>query len=390
MKLPSISLGHEWKELQKFEKLTDFERSIVFYAENKASMNHFKSLIFELTEKMNLQICYVTSVKDDPIFSSKNQRILPFYIGDGTARTKFFLTLKAIILVMDMPDLQTFHIKRSKKYPFHYVYLFHSMFSIHSYLRKGALDNYDTVFCVGPHHINEIRETEKMYGLKSKNLINYGYGRLDALLQEREYFQRTDSSINNLILITPSYGNNNLLEKWGVELIDILLKSNFKVILRPHFRTLRDSTKLIDSIKEKFEKNPNFVLERGIIPSHLFHNSLCMISDWSGISLEYAFALERPVLFVDVPKKINNTDFEKIRCQDIETNIRRDIGYVILPNEIDNVPEKINSLLENSDKFRKQIRQVRSKTVFNIGGSAVVGAKHIAKIADESKAINKF
>ena len=69
---------------------------------------------------------------------------------------------------------------------------------------------------------------------------------------------------------------------------------------------------------------------------------------------------------------------------------RRDVGYVISPNEIENVPEKINSLLENSDKFRKQIRQVRSKTVFNIGGSAVVGAKHIAKIADESKAINKF
>ena len=90
MKLPNISLGREWKELQKFEKLSEFERSIVFYAENKASMNHFKSLIFELTEKMNLQICYVTSVKDDPIFLSKNQKILPFYVGDGAARTKFF------------------------------------------------------------------------------------------------------------------------------------------------------------------------------------------------------------------------------------------------------------------------------------------------------------
>ena len=54
------------------------------------------------------------------------------------------------------------------------------------------------------------------------------------------------------------------------------------------------------------------------------------------------------------------------------------------------MPEKINSLLENLDKFRKQITQVRSETVFNIGRSAVVGAKHIAKIADESKAMNKF
>ena len=121
MKIPKLFFGDEWKELKRFEKLSDFERSIVFYAENKASMNQFKPLIYELTEKMNLQICYVTSVKDDPIFSSQNQRIMSFYIGDGPARTKFFLALKAKILVMDMPDLDTFHIKRSKIYPVHYV-----------------------------------------------------------------------------------------------------------------------------------------------------------------------------------------------------------------------------------------------------------------------------
>ena len=113
----------------------------MFYAENKASMNHFQLLIHELTKKMNLQICYVTSVKNDPILSTKNQKILPFYIGDGTARTKFFSSLKARILITDMPDLGKFHIKRSEEYPVHYIYLFHSMYSVHSYLRKGAVDN---------------------------------------------------------------------------------------------------------------------------------------------------------------------------------------------------------------------------------------------------------
>ena len=185
----------------------------MFYAENKASMNHFKLLIQELTEKMNLQICYLTSVKNDPIFSSKNQRILPFYIGLGTARTKLFSTLKAKILVMDMPDLGRFHIKRSNEYPVHYVYLFHSMFSVHSYLRKGAVDNYDTIFCVGSHQVKEIRETEKVYGLKPKKLINYGYGRLDTLLQNKVNSQATNSNSKNTIIIAPSYGDNNLLEK---------------------------------------------------------------------------------------------------------------------------------------------------------------------------------
>ena len=31
--------------------------SIVFYAENKASMNHYRSLISEITEVKKLQIC---------------------------------------------------------------------------------------------------------------------------------------------------------------------------------------------------------------------------------------------------------------------------------------------------------------------------------------------
>ncbi|MBT6195291.1 MAG: hypothetical protein HOI05_05710, partial [Nitrosopumilus sp.] len=60
MKFPKFSLGDNWKELRRFEKLSEHESAIVFYAENKASMNHFKTLIFELTEKMDLEICYVT------------------------------------------------------------------------------------------------------------------------------------------------------------------------------------------------------------------------------------------------------------------------------------------------------------------------------------------
>ena len=224
MKLPSFSIGKVWKELHRFESLDEKIYSIVFYAENKASVNHFRSLIFELTEKLNMNICYVTSVVDDEILLSKNEHIKSFYIGDGAARTKFFLTLKAKILIMDMPDLGKFHIKRSKSHPVNYIYVFHSMFSIHSYLRQGALDNYDIIFCVGPHHVNEIRETEKVYDLEPKKLVLYGFPRLDTLIQEKNTQSKIISQSKDLILITPSYGENNLLKMCGIELIDILLQ----------------------------------------------------------------------------------------------------------------------------------------------------------------------
>jgi len=388
LKLPSFSIGKVWKELHRFESLDKNESSVVFYAENKASMNHFKRLISELTEKMDLNICYVTSVKDDPMLSSKNQKIKSFYIGDGAARTKFFLTLKARILIMDMPDLEKFHIKRSKAYSVHYIYIFHSMFSVHSYLRQGAIDNYDTIFCVGPHHVNEIRETEKVYGLKPKKLVLYGFARLDTLLQQKRNHPQINSKSKDLVLITPSYGDNNLLEVCGLKLIDILLKSNFKVLLRPHFRTLKESTKLIETINRKFGENPNFTLEKNIIPSDLFHSSVCMISDWSGISLEYAFTFERPVIFIDVPKKILNPNSNDISLEPIEISIRYKIGHVVSPKNLEKIPNLIMSSNENDKKISEQIKEIRSKTVYNVGESAIVGAKYIQKLNEELASIN--
>ena len=379
MKL-NFSFGENWNELKKFKKLNDERRSIVFYAENKASMNHFRLLISELTKERNFQICYVTSVKNDPILSINDKNILAFYIGDGIVRTKFFLELKAKILIMDMPDLDSFHIKRSKIFPVHYIYIFHSMFSVHSYLRKGAVNHYDTIFCVGEHHKREILETEKIYGLKPKKLVDYGFGRLDTLLKERNNFKKEKLNTENLIIIAPTYGDNNLLKICGVKLIETLLDSNFKVLLRPHFRTFKESEDVIRIIRDKFQNNNNFLLEEGIIKPEIFHSSRCMISDWSGISLEYAFIFERPIIYIDVPKKELNEEADKISLTPIEVSIREKIGHLVDPDNLTEIPKIISEI--NDESRAEQIRDIRSKTVFNIDKSASIGADYITKILD--------
>ena len=380
MKL-NFGFSEEWKELKKFNKLNDKQRSIVFYAENKASMNHFRLLILELTEERNFQICYITSVKNDPILSINDKNILAFYIGDGIVRTKFFLELKAKILIMDTPDLDSFHIKRSKIFPVHYIYIFHSMFSVHSYLRKGAVDHYDTIFCVGEHHKREILETEKIYGLKPKKLVDYGFGRLDTLLRERNNFKKKKLNTENLIIIAPTYGDNNLLKICGVKLIETLLDSNFKVLLRPHFRIFKESKDVIRIIRDKFQNNNNFLLEEGIIKPEIFHSSRCMISDWSGISLEYAFVFERPVIYIDVPKKELNADVDKISLQPIEVSIRKKIGHLVDPDNLTEIPNIISKI--DDESRAEQIRDICSKTVFNIGKSASIGADYITKILEK-------
>ena len=380
-----FSLGSEWNELKKFEDLKQNERDVVFYSENENSMLIFKSLISELTNKHNLNICYVTSSKDESILKKPNNKIKSFFIGDGVVRTKFFLNLKAKILIMTMPDLETFHIKKSKVYPVHYVYLFHSMVSTHLIYRRSAFEHFDSIFCVGNYQLDEIRSTEKLYDLKPKNLIRYGYSHLDNLLEK--YSKRILLPKNNEnklhILLAPSWSDDGLFENISEKVIDILLREGYKVTFRPHPMTQKKSKKKIDRMTEKFSKNESFLLEQNISNFDSFLFSDIMITDWSGAALEFAFAFEKPVLFIDVPKKINNPEYEKIPQVPIEVSIREKIGKIILPTDLELIPNEIKMLYGQTKELRDKITKIRNELIINVGESKKDGAEEIIKLLNE-------
>ena len=383
MKFPKISFSSELNELKRFESLEQKERQIVFYSENENSMFIFESLINELTNVHNYNICYVTSSKNEPILNTVNEKIKTVCIGEGIARTKFFLNLKADILIMTMPDLETFHIKRSKIYPVHYVYIFHAMVSTHLVYRKNAFDNFDSILCVGEYQIDEITNAENIYNLKPKNLVRCGYSHLDNLLKKNTIKINQIKEVKNSqtqILLAPSWGKGGLFETIIEDVIDVLLKNKYKVVLRPHPMSLKSSQKKIKSIKKNFSSNDNFRLEIDFPNFNSFLVSDIMISDWSGVALEFAFAFEKPVLYIDVPKKIHNPDFQDIPEIPIEIRIRDKIGKIILPSNIDQIPTEIESLKEKSSEIKKIIKTLRNETIFNVGNSKKSAAKYIIEL----------
>ena len=389
MKLKIIEsvFGKEHKELEKFNNLDSDERSIVFYSEDISSFVYFEQIIHELTEKMGYCICYVTSAKDDPMLNNQNKRIRVFYIGHGAMRTKFFMELKTEVLVMTMPNLETHFIKRSRVYPVHYVYVFHSMVSTHKIYEKGAFDHFDSIFCAGPHHVEEISATESAYNLNHKNLVPCGYGLLDKLQKNKpiKNQKRCTEDGRKKILVAPSWGKKGLLETKGQELVKILLDADYHVIVRPHPMTIRKWPKIINAIENKFKDNTNFEIEKDVSSFESLYSAYGLISDWSGIGFEFAFVRERPVLYIDGFQKINNSSYDKIPCKTLEVSIRNIIGKVISLNELENIPKIIESTYENIDLFKTKVQEVRNETVFNLGQSGINGAKEIVKILREKK-----
>ena len=388
MKITELFFGKERKELEKFNKLDLDERSIVFYSESSVLLYPYVEQIIKELEKRDQKICYVTSSKDDPIFKNENKKIKTFYIGDGSVKYKFFWELKAKVVIMTMPDLENYWIKRSIVFPVHYIYVFHSMNSTHMDFLKEAFDRFNTIFCVGDYQIQEIRATEQLYNLKQKNLVECGYGLLDKLLKSKSsHSQQNFLSKNNKkkILIAPSWGKQNLLETVGIDLIKILLGAGYHVTVRPHPMTIKKSPKMIKQIKEKFEKNPDFLLDTNASSFEQLFSSYALITDWSGIGHEYAFVCERPVIYVDVPKKVRNKEYDKIGFVPLEISIRNKIGEIVSIQNIESIPERIEFLYGHVTEFKSKIEKIRNDAVFNIGKSGEVAANEIIKIVNEEK-----
>jgi hypothetical protein len=155
------------------------------------------------------------------------------------------------------------------------------------------------------------------------------------------------------------------------------------VTVRPHPMTFVDHPDVIDRLRQRFGERPELRFDLDVATTASLAESQLMISDWSGAALEYAFGLERPVLFIDVPRKVRNPAYAELGIEPIEVSIRERIGRIVSPDHLDAVPAAVVALVDEGPDFVERLRSVRAETVHNVGRSAEVAARVIARTADE-------
>ncbi len=382
-------LRNSYSGMRAFQALPAEDRRLVFYAESKADWVHLQPIIESLRQDHGLELCYLTSDPTDPVLTQEHPGLRAFQVGEGSIRTVVFRSLAADMVVMTLPDLETFHLKRSPMVGT-YLYVFHSINSSHMVYLKGAFDHYDTVFCVGPHHVQEIRATEQHYGLPSKTLVEHGYGRLDSLLEEARIAPQPDPASDGIrVLVAPSWGPDGILETLGEDLVQSLLAAGCHVTMRPHPMTRRKTPEALDRLTQRFGSDAAFALEEDITTKQSLFASHIMISDWSGAAYEYAFTLERPVLYIDTPRKCRNPGYQEIGIEPLEVSIRKQIGEVVSPAALEGLPTAVARLCRDPEASAARIREARARCVFNLGKSGRIGADHIAERLSERQNLNR-
>lgn len=370
------NIFYAFSDLKKYISLNRKNKEIIFYAEKGSDYVYFEDIINNLTVNKNLPITYITSDPKDLILKKKKKNLFKFYIGNIYMRQIFFQTLNTKIFVMTLPGLGDIRIRRSK-FSVHYIYIPHTLVSTHMIFKEDAFDNFDTFFCPSNIHCKEIRKMEKIRNKNKKKLLNFGYPRLDNIIEINK--KKNNGSLKNerKILLAPSWGKNGLFENGAEKIIKFLLEKKFIVTIRPHPETLKLNSDVINKLLLSFKNYNNFLYKPNISSLDDYFNNNIMISDWSGAAFEFAFGTLKPVLFLDRIKKINNKNYEKLRINPIEVKMRNNIGYIVKENDFNNINKKIELLLNTQNTWKKKIYKLRKETIFNLGTSGKVGSNYI-------------
>lgn len=378
----------EKADYKRFFKIGNMH--IMFYSERSGFYKYYKDIIERLLKKTNLTIHYVTNDPDDVIFkiAEEQPRIKPYYIGVKKLIT-LMMRVEADIVVMTTPELDNGYIKRSlMRKDVEYIFVPHDSASMHMGFKEHSLDNFDTVFCTGPHIANECRASEEVYKTDEKKLVEFGYPLIDALIDSYEK-QEVEKKDRKQILIGPSWQEDNLLDSCVDKLIDELYCDEYHIIVRPHPEYMKRYKPKMDALVEKYKDKigDGLTFELDFSSNVSTYASDLLITDWSGIGLEFCFATLKPALFINTKIKMENPNYEKIGLIPQEIALRNRIGVALEKTELDKTKETVKMLIE-SDTFKETIREAREKHFYNLGSFGSVGADYIAKSLVE-KAKNK-
>ena len=330
--------------LGNINKINSSNAKFVFYSEGKSYQKYAYLIIEYLSKRFPGQVHYVSSEKNDYFLEFD---VINTFIGNNFFLQYFFKTIKTDNLFITLTDLNNSIIKRNK-FVKNYIYYFHGSVSTTKVYTESAFDNYDTVLCNGNYHYNEIRKRENLALLKSKKLVKSGFYYFDYLnIKKNELINKPDE-----ILVAPSWNKNktNFINDDFQVIIENLLKFGFKIRFRPHPETLKRSPKLMTYYKYKF-KGDNFIFDEDSENLTALNNAKCLITDNSGISIEFALIFKKPIIYYDDFDKVHNTKFDMYSDMDtMENKVKKKKKKKFSKNQILNINDIINNSLYNFDE----------------------------------------
>ncbi len=345
---------------------------IVFFSESGFYKDFFEEFFLN-TYKENKKCIYLTSdFKEYLYFKDK---IYTFYIGNGIVSQIILATIRCTVLVLTLTDLGNNY--QISKNCLKYIYFFHSLASTHKIYKKEAFKNYDIIFCNNEYQKKELKLAEQKFCFPPKKIITTGYMYLDFL-------NNCSNKLENkkTVIFAPSwnYNKKSLLNEYGIYILDFLIKKKFQVIFRPHNEHYKRSKKIIKKIKDKYTNLSNFNFDKEMSNLNSLKQSEILITDNSTIGMEFSLTFNKPTVYCDYTEKVHNPDFKELNIEPLEDIFKRQIGYSLDVNNLEEIDTIYVNFLSNQIDFKNKCEKFKKTYLANIGNSTTIASKNLISI----------
>jgi hypothetical protein len=355
----------------------------LFLGKNKAVLNHspfviyneaehywpvFKPVLDEF-ESRKIDLLYLTSSQNDPVFKCGYAHINPKYIGSGNKAFASLNFLEADVCLMTTPALDVYQLKRSKLCR-HYSHILHDTGDVTCY-RLFGIDWFDSILLSGEYQINDIRELENTRKTAKKELVVVGSTYLDDYKEKIRELPAEENHVFT-VLVSPSWGQGALLGVMGEKLLESLKDTGWRIIVRPHPQSKKSEARLLENLESRYS---SFIWDYKSENIDSLSKADIMISDFSGIIFDYAFLFDRPVLYHNASFNMEMYDAGDLDHEPWKIEAVKRFGVKLSADDLSRIKEIIENAV--SDNSLSQERKKAKETAWqNIGysGRSVVDA----------------
>jgi CDP-glycerol glycerophosphotransferase (TagB/SpsB family) len=237
-----------------------------------------------------------------------------------------------------------YQLKRSKMVK-HYAHILHAPSDATMY-RLFGIDYFDSVLPTGDYQAEDIKALEKQRNIPEKKFQTVGRSYLDVYAEKIKNITMEEKHPFT-VLVSPSWGPSAILNRYGERLLDPLLTSGWRVIVRPHPQSKKSEAAMLERLQTRYQDSGNIEWDYERENIYSLNRADIMISDFSGIIFDYMFLRDRPVLYVSQDIDLRPYDADDIDHELWQFKTVKEAGIELLEDDFPRITEIIKNSGDN-------------------------------------------
>ena len=221
----------------------------------------------------------------------------------------------------------------------------------------------------GEFQVQDVRKLEELRGLPAKEIYKVGIPYMDEMVKRLENSPLTEEH-ERTVLLAPSWGASAILGRFGGSIIEKLIETGYHIIIRPHPQSFDSEKEMLDKLMEKYPDSEQIEWNRDMDNFEVLKRSDILISDFSGVTYEFAFVYDKPIIYTDVNFDKAPYDAWWLEDEIWTASALPRIGMELTDDRMDSLKEMIDECIENP-KYEKGRIEVRNEAWEHYGQGAV-------------------